>query len=233
MTFSIAARCDRTGMLGAAVSTAFPAVGALAPWAAPGAGVVCTQAGLNVYLGIDGVALLRGGLSAEAALARLLRDDPEPGQRQLGIVDRDGGSAGHTGAECVPAAAHVCESSFSAQGNMLANTDVVPAMAAAFTVADGDLAERLVRAIEAAQSAGGDKRGTQSAALLIYDREEWPYLSLRVDDHPDPIPELRRVLEVARRQLLPFVRTLPTRDNPRGITDDGVRRMNLATPDAR
>jgi uncharacterized Ntn-hydrolase superfamily protein len=232
VTFSIAARCDRTGMLGAAVSTAFPAVGALAPWAAPRAGVVCTQAGLNVYLGIDGVALLRDGLSAETALAQVLGADPEPEQRQLGIVDGRGRSAAHTGAACVPAATHACGQSFTAQGNMLATVNVVSAMAASFTASDGDLAERLVLAIEAAQSAGGDKRGTQSAALLIYDREEWPYLSLRVDDHPKPILELRRVLEVARRQL-PFVRTLPTRANPRGITDEDVKRMNLAAPDDR
>src|SRR4051794_38880363 len=149
MTFSIAARCERTGMLGAAVSTAFPAVGALALWAAPGAGVVCTQAGLNVNLGIDGVALLREGLAADVALARLLAADPEPEQRQLGIVDRSGVSATHTGAACVAAAAHDCGPSFAVQGNMLANSDVVPAMATSFASTESDLAERLLQAIEA------------------------------------------------------------------------------------
>jgi uncharacterized Ntn-hydrolase superfamily protein len=233
-TFSVAGRCQRTGMLGAAAATAMPAVGALCPWVSAGNGVVCTQAGLNVYLGIDGLALLREGYSAGDALTSLLRADPDAEARQVGLVDRDGASAAHTGSRCVKWASHETGPDFSVQGNMLRGPGVVAAMAAAFQEGERfDLAERLVGVLEAAEQAGGDVRGRQSAALIVMDAEEWPYLSLRVDEHSSPVQELRRILGVARRQLLPFVDTLPTRSNPAGVADEGVQQMNLQPPGER
>lgn len=233
-TFSIAARCAETGMLGAAVATAFPASGAFCPHVKAGVGVVCTQAGLNVNLGIDGLRMLEQGLGAAATLERLLEDDPDPHLRQLGIVDGDGGSIAHSGEGCVPWFGHVTGPELAVQGNMLTGEGTVAAMAESFDRSGGDdLPERLLNALEAGQRAGGDKRGRQSAAIYVAREEEWPYLSLRVDEDPEPVTELRRVFEVAKRQLIPFVDTLPTRSNPRGVHDEAVVRMNLSPPGER
>lgn len=221
-------------MLGAAVATAFPASGAFCPHVKAGIGAVCTQAGLNVNLGIDALRLLEQGLGAADALDRVLKEDPNPDQRQLGIVDSSGESAAHSGSSCVPWSGHITGHQVAVQGNMLTGRDTVVAMAEAFE--DGrreDLPERLLGALEAGQRAGGDKRGRQSAAIYVAREEEWPYLSLRVDEHSEPVAELRRVFEVARRQVVPFVETLPTRANPRGVDDEEVVRMNLSPPAQR
>ena len=195
-TFSIAARCSRTGDFGVAVATARPAVGALVPWVS-GRGAIATQARVNTDLGRHGLALVEQGVPIGPALAGLLAADPGRDLRQLHGVDGRGAFV-HTGARCVEWCGHLQGEGFTVAGNMLAGEGVIEAMAAAFVAGEGEeLAGRLVRALEAGQAAGGDKRGKQSAALLV--AAEWPRAAhnLRVDDHGDPVAELRRVYEVA------------------------------------
>jgi uncharacterized Ntn-hydrolase superfamily protein len=221
-------------MFGVAVSTAVPGVGALCPFAKAGVGAVATQSWVNPYLGIDALGLLEQGLGAEDALSRLLEADPGRADRQLGIVDRDGGSAVWSGVDCTPWFGHANGRDYTVQGNMLVGEETVARMVEAFeSAADDDLPDRLIKTLQAGQEAGGDKRGRQSAALLVVKTEEYPYLDLRVDEHPDPVPELRRVLEVARQQLLPFMDMLPTRENPLGTRDEDVIEMILRSPEDR
>lgn len=233
-TFSIAARCKRTGMLGVAVSTAVPGVGAICPFVRAGVGAVSTQSWVNPYLGIDGIALLAEGLDAEAALARLTAEDPGRAVRQLGLVDRDGKSASWSGSDCTPWFGHITGPDYAVQGNMLVGEATIAEMAAAFEKnAALGLPERLIAVLEAGQAAGGDKRGRQSAAVKVHHREDYPYLDLRVDEHPQPVAELRRVFEVARLQLLPFVDGMPTRDNPLGSLPQEVSATLLKPPPCR
>jgi uncharacterized Ntn-hydrolase superfamily protein len=233
-TFSIAARCARTGMFGVAVSTAVPGVGGICPFVKAGAGAVTTQSWVNPYLGIDGIALLGDGSSAAAALERLIADDPGRDVRQLGLVDKDGGSAAWSGKDCTPWFGHLTGPDYAVQGNMLVGEPTIRAMAAAFERAEGlELPERLLVVLEAGQAAGGDKRGRQSAALKVMWREEYPYVDLRVDEHRHPVAELRRVFEVARQQYLPFIVGMPTRDNPLGSLPDEVGAMLLTPPPYR
>jgi uncharacterized Ntn-hydrolase superfamily protein len=216
-TFSIAARCSRTGQLGVAVSTKVPAVGALCPFVRPGVGAVATQAWVNPYLGPRVLDELARGAAADVALQRALVVEPDRELRQVGVVDAGHRSAAFTGAETDPWTGHQTGDGFAVQGNMLVGEETITAMAEAFTAAESeDLAERLVRAMEAGQAAGGDRRGRQSAALLVFADEDYALVSLRVDEHRDPVAELRRVFEVAKRELLPFVDALPTKRNPRG-----------------
>lgn len=222
-TFSIAARCDRTGMLGVAVSTAVPAVGALCPHARAGLGAISTQSFNNPYFGIDGIRLLAEGLSSEEVISRLIAGDPDRELRQVIAVDAAGRPAAFTGKECVAWNGQITGPNYAVAGNMLTGPETIQAMASAFeSNADKELPERLMRVLEAGQAAGGDKRGRQSASLLVVHREEYPYCDLRVDEHADPVAELRRILEVAKVQLFPFVSTMPTRDNPAGRRDDRV-----------
>lgn len=233
-TFSIAAYCERTGMLGVAVSTAVPAVGGICPFIAPKCGAVSTQSWVNPYLGIDGIALMTKGMSAQAALDKLIADDPGRDVRQVGIVDKTGESAAHTGQNCVPWAGHLTGRNFAIQGNMLAGSSTVETMAAAFERAkELELPERLIVVLEAGQTAGGDKRGRQSAAVKVYWKEDFPYLDLRVDEHRYPVAELRRVFEVARHQLLPFVIGMPSRKDPLGNLPESVTTMLLTSPPFR
>jgi uncharacterized Ntn-hydrolase superfamily protein len=233
-TFSIAAHCERSGMLGVAVSTAVPAVGGICPFIAPKCGAVSTQSWVNPYLGIDGIALMTKGMSAQAALDKLIADDPGRDVRQVGIVDKTGKSAAHTGQNCVPWAGHLTGMNFAVQGNMLAGSSTVEAMAAAFERAkELELPERLIVVLEAGQTAGGDKRGRQSAAVKVYWKEDFPYLDLRVDEHRHPVAELRRVFEVARHQLLPFVIGMPSRKDPLGSLPESVTKMLLTSPPFR
>lgn len=234
MTFSIVARCPRTGMSGVAVSTAVPAVGAICAFGAPGVGSIATQSWANPYLGIDGVALLRQGLSATEVLERLISEDPGRDMRQVGIVDGHGQVAVHSGAGCTTWFGHTTGPGYSIQGNMLTGGETLEAMKDRFdSTADADLPERLVSALEAGQAVGGDKRGRQSAAVKIYAHEEYPYLDLRVDEHPEPVAELRRVYEVARRQLMPFIAMMPTRHDPIGGHDPEVEQFILLSPAER
>jgi uncharacterized Ntn-hydrolase superfamily protein len=221
-------------MTGVAVSTAVPAVGAICCFGAPAAGAVATQSWANPYLGIDGVDLLRQGLSAAEVVDRLVAADPGRDMRQLGVVDARGGSAAHSGAACTGWFGHLTGDGYSVQGNMLTGGDTVEAMRDSFeSTSSSDLPERLVRALEAGQAVGGDKRGRQSAAVKVHWREEYAYLDLRVDEHPEPVAELRRVLEVARRQLLPFIEMMPTRQDPIGGHDEAVEQFILLSPEER
>jgi uncharacterized Ntn-hydrolase superfamily protein len=221
-------------MIGVAVSTAVPGVGALCPFAEAGVGAAATQSFVNVYLGIDALRLLKDGLAADEALARLVAGDPARSVRQLSIVDAGGRAASHSGDECVPWYGHLTAEGVAAAGNMLTGPETVSAMLDAYQDAgDVDLIERLMLALEAAQQAGGDFRGRQSAALKVVHEEEFPYCDLRVDEHPDPVRELRRVLEVARVQLFPFLHSLPTRADPAGTTAGGVRELLRMPPAER
>jgi uncharacterized Ntn-hydrolase superfamily protein len=234
MTFSIAARCPRTGMFGVAVSTAVPAVGPLVPFVAAHTGAVATQAWVSIYLGIDGLAALKDGLDAEAALKSVIDKDPGREVRQLGVVDAEGRSAAFTGQDCVPWAGHITGTDYAIQGNMLCGPETLAGMEQAFiSSADEDLPERLVLALEGGQKAGGDKRGRQSAAIEVHSEEEYPYLSLRVDEHPEPVAELRRIYEVAQHQLLPFMETLPTRKNPMGRHNPDIAAFMDLSPQER
>ena len=233
-TFSIVARCLQTGRLGVAVSTAVPAVGGMCIYLAPRAGAIATQSWVNPYLGIDGLKALGDGEKAQVVLDRLLADDPGRHLRQVGIVDRDGDVAVHTGADCVDWAGHRTGHQFAVQGNMLVSAATVDAMAAAAQASAGQpLHERLMRAMEAGQRAGGDKRGKQSAALKIVDTEDYAWLDLRVDEHAEPVGELRRVLEVAKHQLIPFIEGMPTREDPLRNLPPSVSAMLLKPPTLR
>jgi len=233
-TFSIVGRCKRTGQLGVAVSTADVGAGRMVTWAKAGVGAVATQSWPNLYLAIDGLRLMAEGKTADAALERVIREDPGREVRQLGMVDARGGSATFSGRDCTDWFGGVNGPGFAAQGNMLIRGETVSAMAQAFESGhDLDLGERLMRALEAGQAAGGDKRGRQCSALLVVDREEFPLWDLRVDEHPQPVPELRRIYEVARLDLLPFVQGLPTRENPLGTLSDEFVATNLLPPPLR
>ncbi len=233
-TFSIAARCPRTGMMGVAVSTAVPAVGGICSYIKEGVGAIATQSWVNPYLGIDGLKLLEQGLSAEETLTKLLAEDPGRDDRQMGIVDAQGRVAAHTGASCVTYAGHILGDGFTVQGNMLVGAETINAMAAAAKASEAsDLTERLMLVLEAGQAAGGDKRGKQSAALKVFNREAYPWLDIRVDEHRNPVSELRRIFEIAKHQLLTFTKGMPTRANPMASLPSEVTAMLLTPPPYR
>ena len=234
MTFSIAARCPRTGMVGVAVSTAVPGVGGICPFVREGVGAIATQARVNPYLGIDGLELLAQGFSAEEVVRRLTEGDPGRDVRQLGVVARKGRSASWTGKDCMPWCGHITSDGFAAQGNMLTGETVVAAMADAFSRAQGlDLPERLLVGLEAGQAQGGDKRGRQSASVKVLWKESYPWVDLRVDEHRHPVAELRRAFEVARHQLFPFTAGMPKRDDPLGGLPEDLTRTLLQPPPYR
>ena len=233
-TFSIVARCPDSGRLGCAVSTAVPAVGGLCPYGRAGIGMVSTQSWVNPYLASAALNRMAQGRSAQQALDEVLQQDPEKHLRQLGVVDAQGGSAVWTGAQCTGWAGHFFGSGWAIQGNMLTGPIVLEAMVKSFQNSAGqELSERLMLALEAAQAQGGDKRGKQSAALIVYDREDYPWLDARVDEHAQPVAELRRVLTIARLQLLPFVENMPKRGQPAGALPDDVAEMLLRSPPDR
>ncbi len=199
-TYSIAA-CDlEAGQWGVATQSKFLAVGSVVPWAEPGVGAIATQAYANPRYGPEGLELLRGGSSAEETVARLTAGDAEREHRQLGVVDATGGSSTFTGSECMDWAGGVTGPSFAAQGNILVGAETVSVLASTFAATAGlPLAERLLECLAAAQAAGGDRRGQQSAALLVVERDGgYAQLSdvlvdLRVDDHEQPVVELARL----------------------------------------
>jgi uncharacterized Ntn-hydrolase superfamily protein len=223
MTWSIIARDPLTGQTGIAVATRFFAVGARVPHIAPGIGGIATQALVNPYYGIDGVKLLREGREPREVVDTLLAADDGREARQLHVMDIKGRIAAHTGTECVHWCGHLRGDGFSLAGNMLAGAAVLDDTAQAF-VANASLpfAQRLIVAMKAGEAAGGDKRGKQSAALVIQGEEEWSDLDLRVDDHTDPLAELERLEQVSRERWVHFRPFLPTRKNPAGITDRAV-----------
>lgn len=234
-TFSIVGRCERTGQLGVAVSTADVAAGRMVTWARAGVGAVATQSWPSLYLAIDALELMEEGRTAPEAMGAVLDRDPGRSVRQLGVVDTHGDSATFSGDECTTWYGGINGQNFACQGNMLIGGETVSAMADSFqrTTPNLDLAERLVQAIEAGQAGGGDKRGRQCAALLVVDREAYPLWDLRVDESPTPVAELRRIFEIAKTDLLPFVEGLPTRDNPLGSLSDAFVEMNMLPPPER
>ena len=204
MTFSIVARDPANGDLGVAVASKFLAVGSVVPWARAGVGAIATQALANVTYGPDGLAALEAGADGATVLARLVEADDGRSERQLGIVDARGGSASHTGAGCLAWAGGRVADGVAIQGNILVGPEVVDAMFEAFGAASGSLPDRLLAALLAGDRAGGDARGRQSAALLVvregagYGGATDRWIDLRVDDHADPVPELRRLLDIWR-----------------------------------
>lgn len=201
-TFSIVAFDPSTGDLGVAVTSKFPAVGNGVPWAKAGVGAVATQAAANLAFGEDGLALMSRGLSAEQALKKVTDADTGREERQAGMVDAKGDAATFTGKNCFSWAGGKTGKHYAAQGNILTGPETVEAMARAYEASTGELPDRLVTALEAGQAAGGDRRGRESAALLVvrkgagYGGKGDRWVDLRVDDHPDPVKELRRLLGV-------------------------------------
>ncbi|MGA8897980.1 DUF1028 domain-containing protein [Bradyrhizobium sp.] len=223
MTWSIIAKDNATGQIGIAVATKFFAVGARVPHIAPTFGGIATQALVNPYYGIDGLRLLREGRAPREIVESLIATDSGNASRQVHIMDAKGRIAAYTGKDCVDWCGHLEGDSFSIAGNMLAGGRVLDETAKAYVVNAGTpFARRMIAAMHAGQAAGGDKRGKQSAALLIYGEEEWSDLDLRVDDHADPLAELARLEAVSRERWVHFRKFLPSRKNPAGITDRAV-----------
>jgi len=203
-TFSVVAWDASLPAWGVAVASKFPAVGAVVPWARAGAGAVATQSYANTAYGPDGLRLMADGHSAVEALDRLLSEDAGRDQRQVGLVDQAGGAGTFTGAGCLSWAGGLAADGIAVQGNILAGPHVVEAMAESFATSSGDLADRLMAAILAGDRAGGDRRGRQSAALIVvrqgggYAGGNDRWIDYRVDDHPDPVPRLAELLELHR-----------------------------------
>jgi uncharacterized Ntn-hydrolase superfamily protein len=228
MTWSIIARDAKTGRVGIAVATCAFAVGARVPYIKTGIGAVATQAMTNTLYGPRGLALLAAGAPAENAVRMLLEADAGRDHRQVHVMDREFHFAARTGSACVPWCGHLVEETFSIAGNMLAGEAVIQETAKAYQAgAETPFARRLIAALKAGEAAGGDKRGRQSAALLIHDDEEHAALDIRVDDHADPLGELERLEAVARRMFVHARRFGPTRANPAGIVDTEERRAAI------
>ena len=220
MTWSIVARDKSTGQFGVAVATRFFAVGSLVPYVAARVGAVATQALVNPLFGTRGLALLRAGKSAAETVEILVAADAGRDHRQLHVMDAHGRIAAHTGAACIEWCGHRSGPGYSLAGNMLAGPQVLEETERAYVAAKAQpFAERLMTAMEAGEAAGGDKRGKQGAAILIHGTEDYPLLSLRVDDHAEPLKELRRLYAASLERFQAFMSCLATRANPTGIID--------------
>jgi len=202
-TFSIVAYDPETHDLGVAVQSRFLAVGAVVPWAKAGVGAIATQAYVNTSYGPNGLKLLESGLSVQETLDKLIQADNDRASRQVGIIDAKGNAAAYTGSETHAwSGHHVVGKNYTTQGNILAGEEVILEMGRAFEGTEGALAEKLIAALEAGQEAGGDTRGQQSAALLVvrenggFDGFNDRYIDLRVDDHTEPIQELKRIYKL-------------------------------------
>ncbi len=221
MTWSLIARDN--GRFGLIVATRFFAVGMLCPHVASRVGAVATQALLNPFYGLEGLAMLRDGVAANDVVQRLTAADDGRDQRQLHVMDAAGRIAAHTGKACVDWCGHLSGADYSIAGNMLAGERVLTETAAAYEAnAALSFPRRLIAAMKAGEAAGGDKRGKQSAALVICGEEAWPDLELRVDDHADPLAELERLEAVSRQRFVHFARYLPSHKNRTGETDRAV-----------
>jgi uncharacterized Ntn-hydrolase superfamily protein len=199
MTYSIVARDPQTGELGVAVQSHWFAVGPIVPWARPGVGAVATQAMVDPAYGPRALDLMQRGAGSQEVLDQLVADDPGASGRQVAVIDAGGEVAVYTGETAIPFAGHVTGDAVSCQANMMASDRVWPSMLEAFNTAQGSLSGRLLAALDAAEAAGGDVRGRQSAAILVVPAagEAWEnVISLRVEDHPDPLPELRRLVSL-------------------------------------
>lgn len=226
MTWSILAYDAATGAFGVAVTSRAFAIGARAPHIRAGVGAVASQSLTNAYLGprvLDGLAQ---GLAPAAAIEAALASDPGRELRQLHAVDRLGRAAAWTGRHCVEWAGHRTGAAMSAAGNMLRSEAVLRATGDAYAATGAPLAERLLAALDAGEKAGGDRRGRQAAALLVATTEDFPDIDLRVDDHPAPLDELRRLLELYRRDLEPQRALYPSKARPAGLIDlDAIEAM--------
>lgn len=219
MTWSIIAR-DEDGTLGIAIASRAFAVGALCPYVRSRTGAVATQALVNPHLGPLALDFLAYGASAEDALSLSLARDIGQAQRQIHLIDAHGNTAAHTGADCIETCGHVAGPHMSVAGNMLANERVLAETARAYLAAhEKPFALRLIEAMQAGQDAGGDRRGQQAAALLVYRDEDYPLLDIRVDDHLAPLTELRRLYEVSFERFQGFLGCLPSRARPEGVLD--------------
>jgi uncharacterized Ntn-hydrolase superfamily protein len=220
MTWSIIARDRHTGQFGIAVATRFFAVGALVPYVKSRIGAIATQALVNSFYGTEGLRLLEQGRSAPEVVAAVTAADAGREHRQVHVMDGHGRITAHTGTACIKWCGHRAGDNFSVAGNMLAGPRVLDDTASAYELGGAlPFARRLITAMRAGEAAGGDKRGRQSAALVICGEEEWSDLDLRVDDHADPLAELERLEAVSREYFVHFMRLLPTRRDPVGLTD--------------
>lgn len=231
-TFSIVAFDEATGDLGIAVASRVLAVGAVVPWARAGVGAVATQSYANTTYGPKGLDMMDGGQTAEETLAALLDADPDRENRQVGVVDAQGGVANHTGSKCLVWAGARSGTGYTCQGNILAGEQVVAAMADAYEKTRGELADRLMAALAAGDAAGGDKRGRQSAAILVvrqgagYAGFNDRYVDLRVDDHRDPVHELDRLVHL---QLVNGIASRAAALHREGRTDEARETMRKGT----
>lgn len=234
MTYSIVARDPSTEQLGIAVASRFFAVGALVPHIRGGKCAVATQAFINPMLGLEGAERLAAGETSDAVLADMIGRDDGRLQRQIHMIDSAGHSAAHTGADCIDWAGDVIGDGVSVAGNMLAGPQVIAETLAAYqNKMSLPFAERLLGAMEAGASAGGDKRGTQSAALCIHRTEDYSWIDIRADDHPDPLTELRRLLDVAGERFLHVAEIMPTAANFSGLADRSGIDVAIATEEAK
>ena len=220
MTWSIIARDPASGSFGIAIATRFFAVGALCPHAESSVGALSTQALMNPHYGPQGLDLLRTGVAAPEVVKRLVAPDEGRQHRQVHVIDNAGRIGQHTGAECIDWCGATSGEGYSVAGNMLAGKSVIELTARAYEENPQlEFADRLILALHAGDAAGGDKRGKQSAALLVYSTEEYPALSIRVDDHSEPIAELRRLYQKAHERFIPFMLCAPTKAQPSGTFD--------------
>jgi uncharacterized Ntn-hydrolase superfamily protein len=222
MTWSLLAR-DADGAFGVAIASRFFAVGVLCPRARSGVGALSTQALVNPLYAEPGLALLAQGTPPSEVVRLLTQQDAGREHRQLHLIDARGRIAAHTGSACIDWCGHLAGDHYSVAGNMLAGPEVLRDTASAYERAAGlSFAERMLVALEAGDAAGGDKRGKQAAALLIYTTEDYPFLDLRVDDNEEPFRELRRLYEKSLERFQPFSSCLPSRERPAGIMDRAV-----------
>lgn len=233
-TYSIVGRCQHTGAVGCAVASAVPAVGAICIVTRPGIGVVTTQSWVNPYLAESTLDRLAAGEEAQSALKDALASDDAAAFRQVGAIGFDGPGAAWTGGSCTNWCGQHTAVDHAVQGNMLTGPEVLDAMSTAFAAdPNAVLEDRLMAALTAGQEAGGDKRGRQSAALVVADRECYRRVDLRVDEHADPVAELARVLTVSKAQLFPFVAGMPKRGQPPAPAPDEVVATLLKSPPDR
>ncbi len=218
MTWSIVARDPSTGHIGVAVTTCAFAVGARVPFVRTGVGAIATQAFVNPFYGMRGLELLAAGASADDVLRVVTASDEGRADRQAHVMDRQGRIAAWTGDTCVPWCGHLVRDHFSVAGNMLAGPEVIEETARVFAAESRmPFARRMIAALQAGQVAGGDKRGKQSAAILIHDEEEYPLVDIRVDDHAEPLDELARLEAVSRQRYIHYRKCMPSRTNPSGV----------------
>ncbi|SDJ10816.1 DUF1028 domain-containing protein [Salimicrobium halophilum] len=202
MTFSIIAKCKETGKYGAAVATCFPGVGAHSPHIEADTGIVLTQGWVNPPLGQEGIDYLKKGYTANETLNHLLMHDPGKELRQVAVMDQYGNSSSYTGVENDEYKGSIIGENWSVHGNVLEDPEVLSQMAEAFEASEGPLEVRLFEALAAGDAAGGDKRGKQSAVIKVVDIAEFPYIDFRVDDHEEPVQELRRIYEKNKHVLI-------------------------------